>query len=188
MVLVILAVVQIVLLAILVILFLTKGRSDLQNSVPELLTGLADLRSSAERLEGKSSARTSAILREDSLSYSQQARKEAAVDARSLREELVIHVGQLGGQINDNLSEIRRDQVSAANQLRDGVTTQIDRLVSSTTESDQQLRDVMQEKFAGLAAAGNRSAHAIPRSPGANKRAAEGVRPDELRSPGIRTP
>ena len=44
MVLVILAVVQIVLLAILVILFLTKGRSDLQNSVPELLTGLTDLR------------------------------------------------------------------------------------------------------------------------------------------------
>ena len=27
---------------------------------------------------------------------------------------------------------------------------QIDRLVTSTTESDQQLRDVMQEKFAGL--------------------------------------
>ena len=40
--------------------------------------------------------------------------------------------------------------MSAANQLRDGVTTQIDRLVNSTTESDQQLRDVMQEKFAGL--------------------------------------
>jgi DNA recombination protein RmuC len=40
--------------------------------------------------------------------------------------------------------------VSAANQLRDGVTSQIDRLVSSTTESDQQLRDTMQEKFASL--------------------------------------
>jgi hypothetical protein len=56
MLLVILAVIQIVLLAVLVILFLTKGRNDLQNSVPELLTGLADLRSSAERLEGKVSA------------------------------------------------------------------------------------------------------------------------------------
>jgi DNA recombination protein RmuC len=89
-------------------------------------------------------------LGEDSVSHSQQARQEAAADARSLREELVTHVGQLGGQINDNLSEARRDQLSAANQLRDGATAQIDRLVSSATESDQQLRDVMQEKFAGL--------------------------------------
>ena len=40
--------------------------------------------------------------------------------------------------------------MSAANQLRDGVTGQIDRLVNTTTESDQQLRDVMQEKFASL--------------------------------------
>lgn len=149
MLLVILAVVQIVLLAILVIFFLTKRRSDLQNSVPELLTGLAELRSSAERLEGKISddVRT---LREDSLSYSKQARQEAAAEARSLREELGTHLGQLGGQLNDNHSEFRRDQMSAANQLRDGVTAQIDRLVTSTTESDQQLRDVMQEKFADL--------------------------------------
>jgi hypothetical protein len=36
MLLVILAVIQIVLLAIFVILFLTKGRSDLRNSVPEI--------------------------------------------------------------------------------------------------------------------------------------------------------
>ena len=149
MLLVILAVIQIVLLAIFVILFLTKGRGDLRSSVPELLTGLADLRSSAERLEGKVSADIR-NLREDSLTYSQKARQEAAADARSLREELVTHVGQLGRQLNDNLSEFRRDQVSAANQLRDGVTGQIDRLVSSTTESDQQLRDVMQEKFASL--------------------------------------
>lgn len=149
MLLVILAVVQIALLAILVILFLTKGRSDLQNSVPELLTGLADLRNSAERLEGKVSA-DMRNLREDSLTYAQQARQEAAVDSRSLREELVTRVGQLGGQLNDNMNDFRRDQVSAANQLRDGVTAQIDRLVASTTESDQQLRDVMQEKFAGL--------------------------------------
>jgi DNA recombination protein RmuC len=149
MLLVILAVVQIVLLAVLVILFLTKGRSDRQNSLLELLPGLAALRSSAERVEGKIDVgmRT---LQEDSLSHSQQARQEAAADARSLREELVTHVGQLGGQLNDNLSEFRRDQVSAANQLRDGVTGQIDRLVSSTTESDQQMRDVMQEKFARL--------------------------------------
>lgn len=149
MLLVILAVVQIVLLAVLVILFLTKGRSDLQNSVPELLTRLADLHTSAERLEGKISG-DMRTLREDSLSYSKQARQEAAAEARSLREELGAHLGQLGGQLNDNLSEFRRDQVSAANQLRDGVTAQIDRLVNSTTESDQQLRDVMQEKIAGL--------------------------------------
>jgi DNA recombination protein RmuC len=146
---VILAVVQIILLAILVILLLTNRRKDLQNSSPQLLTGLADLRSSAERLEGKLSAdlRT---LREDSLSYSQQGRQEAAAEARSLREELVTNVGQLGIQLNDNLSAFRRDQVSAANQLRDGVTTQIDLLVNNTTESDQQLRDVMQEKLAGF--------------------------------------
>jgi hypothetical protein len=42
MLLVVLAVVQIVLLAVLVILFLARGRKDLQNSVPELLTELAD--------------------------------------------------------------------------------------------------------------------------------------------------
>jgi DNA recombination protein RmuC len=149
MVLVILAVVQIVLLAVLVILFLTKRRSDLQNSVPELMTGLADLSSSAERLEGKVSADIR-NLREDSLTYSQKARQEAAAEARSLREELATNVGQLGGRLNDSMTEFRRDQVSAANQLRDGVTAQIDRLVNSTTESDQQLRDVMQEKFAGL--------------------------------------
>jgi DNA recombination protein RmuC len=149
MLLVILAVIQTVLLAVLVILFLTKRRSDLQNSVPELMTGLADLRSSAERLEGKVSADIR-NLREDSLTYSQKARQEAAAEARSLREELATNVGQLGGQLNDNMTEFRRDQVSAANQLRDGVTAQIDRLVNSTTESDQQLRDVMQEKFAGL--------------------------------------
>ena len=149
MVLVILAVVQIVLLAILVILFLTKGRSDLQNSVPKLLTGLADLRASAERLEGKISG-DMRTLREDSLSYSKQARQEAAAEARSSREELGTHLGQLGGQLNDNLSELRRYQMSAANQLRDGVSAQIDRLVNTTTESDQQLRDVMQEQFAGL--------------------------------------
>ena len=149
MLLVILAVVQIVLLAALVILFLTKGRNDLQNSVPELLTGLADLHASAERLEGKISG-DMRTLREDSLSYSKQARQEAAAEARSLREEMSTHLDRLGGQLNDNLSEFRRDQVSAANQLRDGVTAQIDRLVNTTTESDQQLRDVMQEKFAGL--------------------------------------
>jgi len=146
---VILAVVQIVLLAVLVILFLTKGRGDLRSSVPELLTGLANLHASAERFEGKISGdiRT---LREDSLTYSKQARQEAAAEARSLREEMSTHLGRLGGQLNDNLSEFRRDQVSAANQLRDGVTAQIDRLVNTTTESDQQLRNVMQEKFAGL--------------------------------------
>ncbi len=149
MLLVILAVVQIILLAIIAILFLARGRSDVQNSVPELLTELADLRNSAERLDGRFSAEMS-TLREDNLSYSQQARQEAGIDARSLREELVANVGRLGGQLNDNISEFRRDQVSAANQLRDGVMAQIDRLVNSTTESDQQLRDVMQEKFAGL--------------------------------------
>jgi len=149
MLLVILAVVQIVLLAIFVILFLTKGRGDLRSAVPELLTSLANLHASAERFEGKISGdiRT---LREDSLTYSKQARQEAAAEARSLREEMSTHLGRLGGQLNDNLSEFRRDQVSAANQLRDGVTAQIDRLVNTTTESDQQLRDVMQEKFAGL--------------------------------------
>jgi DNA recombination protein RmuC len=149
MLLVILAVIQIVLLAIFVILFLTKGRGDLRSSVPELLTGLANLHASAERFEGKISG-DMRTLREDSLSYSKQARQEAAAEARSLREEMSTHLGRLGGQLNDNLSEFRRDQVSAANQLRDGVTAQIDRLVNTTTESDQQLRDVMQEKFAGL--------------------------------------
>jgi DNA recombination protein RmuC len=149
MLLVILAVIQIVLLGVLVILFLARGRKDLQNSVPVLLTGLADLRNSVERLDGRFSAEMR-TLREDNLSYSQQARLEAGTDARSLREELVANVGRLGGQLNDNISEFRRDQVSAANQLRDGVTAQIDRLVTSTTESDQQLRDVMQERFAGL--------------------------------------
>jgi DNA recombination protein RmuC len=149
MLLVILAVIQIVLLAIFVILFLTKGRGDLRSSVPELLIGLANLHASAERFEGKISG-DMRTLREDSLSYSKQARQEAAAEARSLREEMSTHLGRLGGQLNDNLSEFRRDQVSAANQLRDGVTAQIDRLVNTTTESDQQLRDVMQEKFAGL--------------------------------------
>ena len=118
MLLVILAVVQLVLLAVLVILFLMKGRSDLQNSVPELLNGLADLHASAERLEGKISG-DMRTLREDSLSYSKLARQEAAAEARSLREELGTHLGQLRGQLNDNLSEFRRDQVSAANQLRE---------------------------------------------------------------------
>jgi hypothetical protein len=49
MLLVILAVVQIVISATLVILFVSKGRSDLGNSVPKLLTGLADLHNSAVR-------------------------------------------------------------------------------------------------------------------------------------------
>jgi DNA recombination protein RmuC len=144
-----LAVVQLVLLVVLAILLATQHRKGSENSVPELLSGLEELRDSAERLEGKVGAEMR-TLREENLSYSQQARQEAALDARSLREELVSHVGQLGGQINDNLSAFRRDQVSAANQLRDGVTGQIDRLVNSTTESDQQLRDSMQERFAGL--------------------------------------
>src|SRR5208282_4916244 len=147
---VVLAVVQIVLLvAVLVFLFFIQRRTAPQDSSTELLNGLADLRNSAERLEGKVSA-DMRNLREDSLTYAQQARQEAAVDSRSLREELVTRVGQLGGQLNDNMNDFRRDQVSAANQLRDGVTAQIDRLVASTTESHQQLRDVMQEKFAGL--------------------------------------
>src|ERR1700689_4083796 len=101
MLLVILAAVQIVLLAVFVILFLASRRKDLQNSVPELLTGLADLHASAERLEGKISGdiRT---LREDSLTYSKQARQEAAAEARSVREEMSTHLGRLGGQLNDN--------------------------------------------------------------------------------------
>ena len=144
-----LAVVQLVLLIVLVILIVTQRRKGLEDSVPEILSGLADLRTSAERLEGRVDAGMRA-LREDNQSHSQQARQEAAADARSLREELVTHVGQLGGQMNENLSEARRDQVSAANQLRDGVTAQIDRLMNTASESDQQLRDVMQEKFAGL--------------------------------------
>jgi hypothetical protein len=89
-------------------------------------------------------------LRENSLTYSQKVRQEAAAEARSLREELGTNVGQLGSLLNDSMTEFRRDQVSAANQPRDGVSAQIDRLVNSTTESDQQLRDVMQGRFAGL--------------------------------------
>jgi DNA recombination protein RmuC len=144
-----LAVAQLVLLIVLMIFLATQQRDGAENSVSELLTGLEKLRGSAERLEGKVSAEMR-TLREENLSYSQLGRQEAAGDARSLREELVSHVGQLGGRINDNLSEFRRDHVSAANQLRDGVTGQIDRLVNSTTGSDQQLRDSMQENFAGL--------------------------------------
>jgi DNA recombination protein RmuC len=144
-----LAVVQLVLLIVLVIFIVTQRRKGSENSVSELLTGLEELRGSAERLDCKVSAEMR-TLREENLSYSQLGRQEAAGDARSLREELVNYVGQLGGQINDNLAEFRRDHVSAANQLRDGVTGQIDRLVNSTTESDQQLRDSVQEKFAGL--------------------------------------
>ena len=144
-----LVVVQLVLLVVLVVFLAIQHRKGSESSASEVLSGLADLRGSAERVEGKLEAGMRA-LREDSQGHSQQARQEAAADARSLREELVSHVGQLGGQINDNLSEFRRDQVSAANQLRDGVTGQIDRLVNSTAESDQQLRDAMQEKFGGL--------------------------------------
>ena len=165
MLLVILAVIQIVLLAIFVILFLTKGRSDLRSSVPELLTGLANLHASAERFEGKISG-DMRTLREDSLSYSKQARQEAAAEARSLREEMSTHLGRLGGQLNDNLSEFRRDQVSAANQLRDGVTAQIDRLVNTTTESDQQSARRHAGKVRRPATAGDWSAHGLPRSSG----------------------
>src|SRR6202008_1710302 len=102
MLLVILAVAQILLLAVVVILFLTKGRSDLQNSVPELRTGLADPRNSSERLEGKVSAEMR-NLREDSLTYSQNVRQEAAAEARSLREELATNVGQLGSQLKTRI-------------------------------------------------------------------------------------
>src|SRR5271165_5263616 len=118
---VIFAVIQVVLIAaVLVFLLIRKNRDALMNVSPELLKGLGDLRSAAERLEGKVGAEMR-NLREDGLTYSQQARQEAAVDSRSLREELFTHVGKLGGQLNDNMTEFRRDQISAANQLRDGV-------------------------------------------------------------------
>ena len=56
-----LAVVQVILLAFLVILF-TQRRKDTQNSVPEILAGLADLHTSAVRLESKVETRAFLLL------------------------------------------------------------------------------------------------------------------------------
>jgi hypothetical protein len=147
---VVLAVVQIVLLvAVLVFLFFLQRRHAAQDSSAELLSGLAELRSSSERLQAKF-ADEIRTLRDDNLVHSQQARQESAADARSLREELLANVDRLGTQLGDNVTQFRRDQVTADNQFRDGVTTQIDRLVSATTASDLQLREGIQEKFGGL--------------------------------------
>ncbi|HSY99191.1 MAG TPA: DNA recombination protein RmuC [Terriglobales bacterium] len=147
---VILAIVQIVLVAaVIVFLFFQTRRPATQDSSAELLGGLAELRGSSECLEAKvtDEMRT---LRDDNLNYSQQARQESASDARSLREELLTNVDRLGTQLGDNIAQFRRDQVTADNQFRDGVTTQIDRLVSSTAADNLQLREGMQEKFGGL--------------------------------------
>jgi DNA recombination protein RmuC len=147
---VILAVIQIVFLAaILVFLFFQMRRAAPQDSSAELLSGLADLRGSFERLQVKF-ADEMRTLRDDNLVHSQQTRQESAADARSLREELLANVNGLGTQLGANIAEFRRDQVTADNQFRDGVTTQIDRLVSSTAADNLQLREGMQEKFGGL--------------------------------------
>jgi DNA recombination protein RmuC len=147
---VVLAVIQIVLLAaVLLFLFFQTRRNAPQDSSAELLSGLAELHSSSERLQVKV-ADEIRTLRDDNLVHSQQARQESAADARSLREELLANVDRLGTQLGDNIAQFRRDQVTADNQFRDGVTTQIDRLVSTTTASDLQLREGIQQKFAGL--------------------------------------
>ena len=107
---VVLAVIQIVLLvAVLVFLFFTRQRTASQDSGAELLSGLAELRNSSERLQVKV-ADEIRTLRDDSLSYSQQARQESAADARSLREELLTNVDRLGTQLGDNIAQFRRDQ------------------------------------------------------------------------------
>jgi DNA recombination protein RmuC len=147
---VILAIIQIVLLAaILVFLFLQARRHAPQDSSAELLGGLAELRSSSERLQAKVAGEMR-TLRDDNQSHSQQARQESAAEARSLREELLTNVDRLGTQLGDNIAQFRRDQVTADNQFRDGVTAQIDRLVSSTAADNLQLRQGMQERFGGL--------------------------------------
>lgn len=147
---VVLAVVQVLLLvAVLVFLSFLSRRNAVQDSGAELLSGLADLRSSSERLQ-VTVADEIRTWRDDNRSYSQQARQESAADARSLREELLTNVDRLGTQLGDNIAQFRCDQVTADNQFRDGVTTQIDRLVSSTAADNIQLREGMQEKFEGL--------------------------------------
>jgi DNA recombination protein RmuC len=147
---VVLAVVQVLLLvAVLVFLFFLSRRNAVQDSGAELQSGLADLRGSSERLQ-VTVADEIRTWRDDNRSYSQQARQESAADARSLREELLTNVDRLGTQVGDNIAQFRCDQVTADNQFRDGVTTQIDRLVSSTAADNLQLREGMQEKFGGL--------------------------------------
>jgi DNA recombination protein RmuC len=147
---VVLAVIQVLLLVgVLVFLFFLSRRNAVQDSGAELLGGLADLRSSSERLQ-VTVADEIRTWRDDNRSYSQQARQESAADARSLREELLTSVDRLGTQLGDNIAQFRCDQVTADNQFRDGVTAQIDRLVSSTTADNLQLREGMQVKFGGL--------------------------------------
>jgi DNA recombination protein RmuC len=133
-------------LLLIAILILLRGRRGADD-----LTGrLTDVRAFVERLEPFFRAELRAF-RLEVAEQSQQFRKEANGDARSLREELLGTVKLFGEQINEAVGNSRREQGEAADQLRESVQTTLVALGGELRDGSKQLSLTIQERLGEVA-------------------------------------
>ncbi len=135
---------QVSLLIVVLIVVLRHGRG----SADEVLR-IIELRTLSERLEPTFRDELRGLRAEIS-EQMQMSRKEAAGESRILREELVGVVNNFGGQVSEGVGESRREQGEAANRLQESVVTQFDRLTSTFTTCNEQLREVLQGRADAL--------------------------------------
>ena len=135
---------QVSLLIVVLIVVLRHGRG----SADEVLR-IIELRTLSERLEPTFRDELRGLRAEIS-EQMQMSRKEAAAESRILREELVGVVNNFGGQVSEGVGESRREQGEAANRLQESVVTQFDRLTSTFTTCNEQLREVLQGRADAL--------------------------------------
>jgi len=136
----VIAVIQLALLIAVLVVVLLHGRGFADG-----MFRIVELRTVAERLEPTFRDELRSVRAEIS-EQMQMFRKEAAVESRTLREELLGAINRFEGQISEEIRQSRREQAAAANGLQESLVLQFDRVTSTVTTCNEQLREVMQER------------------------------------------
>ena len=132
------AVTQVALLIVVLIVLLRHGRTSANEE-----SRITELRTLSERLEPVLRDELRGLRAEIS-EQMQLSRKEAAAESRTLREDVSGAVNKLGGQASEGIDKTRREQGEAATRLQESVVVQFDRLTSTITTCNEQLREVLQ--------------------------------------------
>jgi DNA recombination protein RmuC len=133
-----------ILIAILAILLLRR-----RGIGSEIAVLLDEVRTKAERLESLIREEMRALGAEFSV-QAQQTRAESASDSRALREELLVTVTGFGRQVSQGISDSRQEQAQAAGQFRESVGGQLERLASTATISNENLKTALQNRVDAL--------------------------------------
>lgn len=142
----VIATVQIVLLIAILVVLLFRHREPADDSTARF----AELRTMFERFEPTVREEMRALRSELSVQTT-QSRTEAATDSRALREEILATVNRFGSQVSQAMSDARQEQAQSATQFRDSVNSQLDRLISTGVESNENLRATLQSRMDALA-------------------------------------